>query len=432
MAKKTRKQTVRDEQIYRITSTVAGNFTLQEVLDKLVESAVRIVGVKACSIRLLDEQTGDLRMSAAFGLSEEYRNRAVVSRQDTVISAAFSGEVIVIDNMASDARVKYKDAAVKEGLVSQLTVGIHFRDKAIGVLRLYSPRPKRFDEDDIAIARLVANQCAVAITNARLYAEALEGARISEQMRLAGIIQRRMIPETAPVLDGLDIAAAYRPCFDIGGDLYDFVKMDEQRVLISIADVMGKGMPAAIVMSLFKGTIRAYTDSEYRCPTMADIIRQLNRAACRQFKDSEFITLFAAEIDVKKAELTYCNCGHEPVILIRGGKAINLEKGGLVLGFTEEAEHTIETVKLKDGDCLLFYTDGLIDAVNFEGRLWGRKRMIQTAKKFAGGTAEQMVKNLLLYRRRFIGLAAQVDDTSIVVVKFDRTSKPVPAKKMKL
>src|SRR4030042_509385 len=142
MDKRTKKQIEREEQIYQLTTLVAGEFSLQEVLDRLV-----------------------------------------------------------------DGRVKYKEATVKEGLVSQLTVAMNFRNKPIGVLRLYSPRPMHFDEEDINLARAVGSQCAVAITNARLYARAIEGARMAEQMRLAGIVQRRMIAEQVPTMPGLDIAA---------------------------------------------------------------------------------------------------------------------------------------------------------------------------------------------------------------------------------
>ena len=168
----------------------------------------------------------------------------------------------------TDDRVGYKEATIKEGLVSQLTVAMKFRKRAIGVLRLYSPEPKHFDKDDIAddiaLARAVASQCAVAITNARLYAEAIEGARIAEQVRLAGVIQRRMIPDKAPFVKGLDIAATYIPCFDVGGDFYDFQNTGNGRLVITIADVIGKGMPAALMMGLFRGAVRAYTDNE--CP----------------------------------------------------------------------------------------------------------------------------------------------------------------------
>ena len=438
MAKKKKRQIERDEQIYQLSTLVAGEFSLQEVLDKLAEAAVRIVGVKACSIRLLDEEAGELKMRSTYGLSEEYRNKGVVSKNDTVIKAAFAGEAIVLDDMRIDGRVKYKEATIKEGLVSQLTVAMQFKGNCIGVLRLYSPRSKRFYEDDINLARAVASQCAVAITNARLYAEAIEGARMAEQMRLAGLIQRRMIPERPPKIPGLDIAAAYTPCFDVGGDAYDFRQVSETKIVVTIADVMGKGMPAALMMSWFRGAARAYAEGCMECAKCQGndgyfaektddrvslvnrtrtVIENFNHMACDECRDGEFVTLFYAMINVAEKTMTYCNCGHEPTILIRDGQVMGLEKGGLVLGVDAQTEYEIETVELKAGDSLLFYTDGLIDAVNFDNELWGRENLLETAKKYTTGSAEQMINNILRYRRRFVGLARQIDDTSIVVVK---------------
>jgi serine phosphatase RsbU (regulator of sigma subunit) len=425
MAEKTQEQIEREEQIYHLTTLVAGAFSLQEVLDKLAEAAVKIMtGVKACSIRLLDEEAGDLKMRSTYGLSEQYQNKGAVSKDDPVIEAAFAGKAVVLDDMRVDGRVKYKEATMQEGLVSQLTVAMKFRGKAIGVLRLYSPKPRQFYEDDIGLARAIASQCAVAITNAKLYAEAIKGQRMAEQIRLAGVIQRRMIPEKAPLIPGLDIAATYIPCFDVGGDFYDFLQVSNNRVAVAIADVMGKGIPAAIMMSLFRGAVRAYVDTEHDNGAIEKIINKLNKMACGECKDGEFVALFYAVLDVKEETITYCNCGHEPAVLIRNGQITELDKGGFVLGVEAQAEYEFETLRLRDGDCLLFYTDGLIDAANFDGEFWGRQSLLETAKKFALLRAGQMVKNILGYRRRFVGLAGQVDDTSIIVIKVDRTTSP--------
>ena len=417
MAKKSRKLIERDEQIYQITTLVAGSFSLQQVLDRLAEAAVKIVTVKACSIRLLDDQAGELKMRSTFSLSPAYRDKGIVSKKDPVIKAAFEGQAIVLDDMRVDDRVKYKQATIKEGLVSQLTVAMEFRDKPIGILRLYSPKSKRFDDDDIALARVVASQCAIAIINARLYAEAVEGAHIAEQMRLAGAIQRRMLPSEPPSIDGLDIAATYIPCFEVGGDFYDFLQTSPHSVSIVIADVMGKGIPAALMMSCLRGSVRAYADNDDGGRGVARIVNKLNAAACRECKDGAFISLLYAAIDTEDNSISYCSCGHEPAVLMRDNAVIDLDKGGLVLGVEPRAEYEVDAVQLRPGDTLLFYTDGLIDAANFDGELWGKENMLSAAQQFIDCPAEQMVKNILGYRRRFVGLASQSDDTSMVVVK---------------
>ena len=422
MVRKRKEQVERDEQIYELTTLVAGEFSLQEVLDRLAEAAVKITNVKACSIRLIDPQTGDLEMHNTYGLSEEYRNKGVVSKDDPVIKAAFAGEAVILDDMRVDGRVKYRQAVINEGLISQLTVAMQFRGKSIGVLRLYSPEPNRFSEENIKLARAVASQCAVAITNARLYAKAIEGARMTQQMRLAGVIQRRMIPDKAPQIQGLDVAASYIPCFDVGGDLYDFIKLSDNHLVVAIADVIGKGIPAAIMTSMFRGAVRAYADVG-GAGLIRPTIDRLNRMACRETTPGEFVSLFYALIDVRQMKMTYCNCGHEPALLIRKGRISELNKGGLVLGVDDNAEYEVGSVKLQDADALLFFTDGLTDAVNFQGDLWGRERMLEAAGKFANESAAVMMHNILGYRRRFVGLSRQVDDTSVVVIKVDQSGR---------
>lgn len=419
-------QAWREEEIYQISTLVAGRFSLQEVLDRLAETAVKITNTTACSIRLLDEGAGDLKMRSTYGLSEEYRSKGPVTREDPVVKEAFEGRAVVLDDMRVDSRVQYRQASIKEGLVSQLTVAMVFRDQPIGVLRLYSPEPNRFDENAIRIARLVANQCAVAITNARLYAEAIEGARMAEQMRLAGVIQRRMIPEKAPCMKGLDIHARYQPCYEIGGDLYDFLQIDDHNLVVGIADVIGKGIPAAIMMSMFRGTLRAYADGGYGRHTMPEVIRKLNRVACRECRDGEFITLFIARIDTRENTITYCNCGHEPGLLLRGEDLTELAHGGLVLGIRPDAEYAIQTVKFTQDDLILLYTDGLIDAMNFDQESWGKERLIEAVRTSCRHSTESFIRSILTWRRRFVGLASQTDDTSIVVVRRDDRANPCP------
>ncbi len=424
MEQQIEKQSHLEEQIYQISTLAAGKLKVQEVLNRLSEAAVRVTRTTACSIRLLDEEAGDMKMRSTYGLSETYRNKGPVTRDEPVIREAFEGKAVVLDDMRFDPRVHYRDASIREGLVSQLTVAIVFQDKPLGVLRLYSPEPGRFDEDAIRIARLVASQCAIAITNARLYRQALDGVQMAEQVRLAGIIQRRMIPEQAPCMTGLDVAAVYQPCYDIGGDLYDFLQISEHSLVTGIADVIGKGVPAAMMMSMFRGTLRAYADGGYARHSTEEIIHKLNRAACNECRDGEFITLFIARIDTQANTLTCCNCGHEPGILLRNGEVIELNEGGLVLGITPNTNYNIQTVPFEQDDCLLMYTDGLIDAMNFEGQMWGRRRLLEVLQHQRWPCADHLVHNLLGYRRRFVGLASQTDDTSIVAVRRDAAANP--------
>jgi sigma-B regulation protein RsbU (phosphoserine phosphatase) len=407
------------EQIQDITSLVAGNLSLQEVLDKLAEAAVEIIGVSACSIRLLDPDTGDLSMRSTYGLSDAYRGKGPVTTDDPVIREAFEGKAVVIDDMRNDSRVKYPIATSSEGLVSQLTVAMVYKDKKIGVLRLYSGKAHHFSDTDVTVTRLIASQCAIAISNARLYNAAVRGAQMEDQMRLASVVQRRMLPLKAPVASGFDISTMYRPCFKVGGDLYDFMQIDNNSFVVIMADVIGKGIPAAIMMGMVKGALRAYLDCMQTCDrySLEGVIDKMNKFTCEQCSNGEFVTIFIGIINASEKTLRYCNCGHEPTVLIRDGEISELIEGGMVLGVEEDAKYQIATMPLERDDMLLFYTDGLIDAVNFDNKIWGRKRLYETLAKCDKRSAKMFISTLMGYRRRFTGLSPQQDDTSIVAIK---------------
>ena len=428
MAIRLKKSDIKDE-IYNISTLAAGSFTLQEVLDKLAKAAVEIIGAKACSIRLLSNDTMDLEMRSTYGLSDSYRNKGSVTKDDPVIEAAFSGEAVIIDDMKSDQRVQYPIASQKEGLVSQLTVAMKFREKPMGVLRLYSAKSNFFKASDIALARLVATQCAVAITNAQLYSSAIKMNKMQNQMDLAGVIQRRMIPNKLPSIPGVDIAASYRPCFTIGGDFYDFILIDKNTLVFLISDVIGKGIPAAMIMSMFRGGFRALIECGRGCKrysifNFADV---LNSFACKHCHNGEFITAFIGVFEFDKGLLHYTNCGHEPGILYRYDKLTELSEGGPVLGLNSQSIYESHTIQMNKGDIFMFYTDGLVDAVNFENQFWGKEKLFETVKKCQPNTnAETIAKTILNYRRRFTGLSQQQDDTSIVTFKIDKDPRDAP------
>ncbi|AQQ10355.1 Phosphoserine phosphatase RsbU [Sedimentisphaera cyanobacteriorum] len=422
MAKKLKKKEIHEE-IYNITTLAAGAFSLQEVLDKLAKAAVEISGAKACSMRLLSSETMDLEMRSTYGLSEAYKNKGVVTKDDPVIKETFRGKAVVINDMQNDKRVQYPIASQKEGLVSQLTVSMEFRQRPVGVLRLYASRKHFFGENDISIARLVGSQCAVAITNARLYGTAIKMNQMQGQMDLAGIIQRRMMPKTLPAIEGLDIAASYRPCYSVGGDFYDFTLIDDKTLVFLMADVIGKGIPAAMIMSMFHGGFKALIECGRGCRrysifNFADV---LNNFACKHCNKGEFITTFIGVFEFRKGLLHYTNCGHEPGLLLRNSEIIELDKGGPVLGLDIKSQFESGTIDLKENDIYMFYTDGLVDAVNFDGHFWGKNNLYQTAKRCTHKMdAETITKTVLNYRRRFTGLSQQQDDTSLVTFKVNK------------
>lgn len=394
----------------------SGLMDLHQVLELVVKTVARAIGADAAGLRLLDKDNDELVLEATYNMSEAYLNKGPVTAGESVLNRrALAGEAVVVTDMRSDSHFeRYHDEIEREGHVSCLTIGLVYRDKGIGTLRLYSKTRREFTAADISTAQIVAAQSAMAIMNARLYAEALEGDRISRQVRLAGQVQRHLIPQLPPDIPGIQLAGIYVPSYDVGGDFYDFIDIADGRYLLNIGDVMGKGVPASLAMASLRSSLRAYAgqfENLQRYVTLA------NRMFCHDVVLGEFATFFTAEINPGTGVLTYCNCGHEPPMHIRNGQVTELSEGGTIIGLSPDSSFVPGTLRLDSGDMFLMYTDGLADAFNFEHEAFGRERIRQAALESAVMPAEQAARNILWLMRKFAGLTQRSDDTALVVLK---------------
>ena len=163
------------------------------------------------------------------------------------------------------------------------------------------------------------------------------------------------------------------------------------------------------MMGMVKGAIRAFVDCMQSCNeySLEGVISKINKFTFEQCANGEFVTLFIGIVNSANKTLKFCNCGHEPTVLMRDEKLVELMEGGMVLGVERETKHDIVTFNLKKNDILLFYTDGLIDAVNFDNKIWGRQRLYETLEKCDKKSAKTLIHTLLGYRRRFTGLSPQ-------------------------
>ena len=404
--------------VRKTTRLLTSPLDIQQILEIVVRTICQALDMDAAGLRLLDEETGNLVLKATYGLSDAYINKGPVTARESELNIrALHDEVIIVEDMRTHPHFRrYHDDIVREGIIGSLSIGLIFRDKGIGILRLYSKRPRTFSETDISLAQTVAAQSAAAIVNARLYAESLAAERMSRQLRLAGAVQRHLIPQQPPQIFGWDLAGLFVPCYEVGGDFYDFVTISDRRLLLALGDVMGKGVPASLAMASLRSSLRAYSEE---IDSLAELIVRVNRMFCRDTDPGEFATLFCAQLDTDTGLLTYCNCGHEPPLVINHDKSStsDLTEGGTVLGIDPKASFDAHQHQLHSGDMLVMYTDGLVDAVNFQRESFGRPRAVQAALDSAHMPAEQAAKNILWLMRKFAGLTPRYDDTALVVLK---------------
>ncbi|NLX12290.1 MAG: PP2C family protein-serine/threonine phosphatase [Phycisphaerales bacterium] len=401
--------------VYNMVGLLAGTLDPQEILDKTARMVCAVMRVKACSIRMLDEATGELTIKAVHNLSNEYLNKGPVKvSENSIDSAAMAGEMVHIADAPGDPRTRYPEQARQEGIVSGLVCGLIFRGKAVGVLRAYTGEPHVFTPFEESLLRAVASQAAALVINARLLKEALEAQRYAHQLAYAGAVQRRMIPQAPPSFDKAEIAAVYRPIFEVGGDYFDFLPFSEGNLGIVIADVSGKGVPASLLMASLRSAFRGHAYHTYH---LDKIIAEVNEHMCRDTSAGEFATAFYGVLTPDGRRLTYCNAGHDPPMLLRDGQIQYLETGGMALGVTLQSKYDRGLVELRSGDVLFLYTDGTVEAMNFNSEAFGRDRLADSLIRYAQSSPQMIAKNILWDIRRFRGLADRTDDLTMVVVK---------------
>ncbi len=401
--------------IYTVATMLADARDLPSVLQRTTQLVVDVMGVKAASIRLLGVDDDTLIIRAVSNLSQAYLNKGTVRLSQAEIDriALSAKGYEYVPDMRADPRVVYPEEAAREGIVSAVSVGMRYKGKAIGVLRVYTAAKKEFGKLEINMLRAIASQAAAAIENARLLAESIEAELLESQVLMASDVQQRMLPQEPPSIKGLDVASVYVPCHALGGDFYDFIPLPYDNVGLTIADVSGKGVPASLIVASVRAALRAQVDNIYY---ISEVMNRINGMLCRDTKPTEFVTLFYGVLDVPNKRMTYCNAGHPPPLLLRDGKVSELRVDNMVLGVACDEVYTQSTIDLKSGDTLLLYTDGLGDAMNFEKETFGRQRIID-AFKDGGATADIVAQHLLWTVRKFTGLTKRNDDITMMVAR---------------
>ena len=400
--------------VYNTSMMLAEARDLGNLLSRTVRLVADVMGVKGASIRLIDEPRDELRIAAAFGLSEAYVKKGALrlSRAGIDHAALTKGHEQVLD-LRQDDRVQFPELLETERLVSMLSVPMRYKAQAVGVLRAYTDRPHRFGNAEVGLMRAVASQAAAAIVNTRLAEETAEAEALERQVLLAADVQQRMVPIAAPRCRHLEFASAYIPCFELAGDLFDFIPLGPDTVGVVIADVVGKGVPASLIMATVRAYLRATSE---HLDDPAEAVRRLNVMLCRDNRPGEFVSLFYGVFDGAARTLDYVLAGHVPPLLQRGGRIEQVATGDMVLGVVPDAPFTARRLELRPDDRLLLYTDGLDEARNFHEELYGHARVKRSLAQPADD-AEMMVQNVVWDMRRFVGLRRKTDDVTVIAVR---------------
>lgn len=305
---------------------------------------------------------------------------------------------------------------VFQRLETFLIIPLISQDELVGCIGLSRKTTRfRYSYEDITLLDVLANQMVVAMDNARLYQESLEKQRLEEELGLARQIQMGLLPRSCPRGDSYEFAAFVQPARQVGGDYYDFLPTDSGSICVAIADASGKGMPAALLISLVHATLRAEVRNRLS-PQM--VMSSINQLIVSSTTPEKFATMFYGELSPSGRKLSYCNAGHNyPLVLHEDGGIELLEKGGLILGAFPDALYEAGEVNLRENDTVFFYSDGLTDSFNANEEEFGEKRLVDLLleNRFLG--IEELKQKVVNAAIDFAGGRPQYDDFTVVILR---------------
>ena len=388
---------------------------MNETLDQIVSLVFEAVPADRCMIMMRDHKIDDLRVLVArlrdrVGAVGEIRiSRSVI---DEVVT---QGKSVLTSDAQTDPRFA-GGTVVLQGVRSVLAVPLGVSDKVFGIIYADSPLAEgRFTEDHLKLLTTLASVAAIRVENARLLEERMERERLEQELHVASEIQQRFQPSSAPHVAGYELQGISFPCYEIGGDYYDFIERENGNVMVALGDVSGKGTAAALLMSSLHAAVHAQASSH---DSLTDIISAVNRYLADNIPANRFVTLFFAELDPKAGTLAFLNAGHNPPMIVHaGGTMEQLAAGGLPLGIMPNAEFREGRTLLHPGDVLVIYSDGVSEAVNPTGEEFGPTRLYQVVARSLDESAAGIRDRIESALTKFCQGTPAADDITLVIVK---------------
>jgi len=334
---------------------------------------------------------------------------------ESLSSILYSSEIENINNpiMLSNQN-EFCKACTDIGLA--LIVPMMIKNEKKGLIFLGNRITKQtYSKSDIEYISSIASFAIISIENARLFKETLEKQKLEKDLETARSIQQNLLPKKIPNSRFYQIAATNITAKQVGGDYFDIVMLDENRLLIAIADVSGKGIQASLLMANLQAFLKSIYKQNYNIKEASNF---LNDLVSENTTNGSFITFFWGVLNISTMEFTYVNMGHNPPLLIRRNEILKLRKGGMILGVMQTViPYEYEKIKLKGNDTLILFTDGVTEAMNDINEEYGDERLEQLSLNFAGFDAERILENILNDVNIHTAGAEQSDDITALILK---------------
>lgn len=383
-----RREVREKELLYEVAQRISSSLDLEEVLDLIMDCLGEVVAFAAGGIYVVDPDTREIASLATMGYEQGMEDKVQLKFGTGVVGwVAKNHEPAIVDDVSKDSRY----ISARRETSSQIVVPLFAGDKIIGVINLESDEVGAFTMEDLDLIRAFGSQAAVSLERAKLHAQILERRKLVDELEVARQIQRSFLPDVIPDIPGYDMSAINIPSEAVGGDYYDIIPISDGQWGITIADVFGKGVPAALVMASYRASLLAEIRNNYMINA---ILRKVNRLIWESVEPERCVTACYGVLDTESGIFTYSNAGHLHPIII-GKKGIrHLDKGGILLGAIEKAEYREERVYFEPGDVVFFFTDGLTEAEDVYGEAFGEERLIETARSLVDRPSSEIVRSL--------------------------------------
>jgi len=409
--------------LIEVSSIISSTLDLEELMNLVMEKAQAVMNAEASSVMLLNEETGMLECQIALGSVQEKVKDTIQLKLGQGIAGwvAQHGEAVIVPDVDSDTRF-YSNIDHSTGFKTRsiLAAPLTVKDRVIGVAEVINRNDSQpFTEDNLAIFTTFCRQVALALENARMHRFMLEQQRIQQQLESAHSIQQSFMPQSFPQAkdDHFLLHAKNIPATAVGGDLFDFIEIDSNRLAMVIGDVSGKGIPAALYMARLISDLRYYSHIHER---PIDLIRMINSVLFARSRQGMFVTLIYLLLDRQTGELTITNGGHLPPLWFqhptRSCHVVN-SSSGIPLGILPEIELSEQVIQLCPGDQVLLYTDGIIEAKNGRNKMFSLERLEDIFNQ-GWDHPQSLIEEIVKQIKKFCRNVSQHDDITLMAIKW--------------
>ncbi len=407
--------------LLELSQRIGSTFDLQEILGHLLASVRLAVEYHAAGVFVLSKavnrepKRGGLMIAAmatvGFDPDPNREDPMLRSGKGIIGYVIRTGESVT----APDVRVDPRYVAGRAPTLSEVAVPISSGGRVIGALNLESDRVAAYSATDVQMLASFATAAAIFIDKAILHHQVLEKQHLDHQLMLAGEVQASLLPKDSPRVPGCDIAGINLPTMEIGGDYYDYIPLRSGRLGLVVADVSGKGVPAALIMATFRAALRSELRREV---PIADVVDSVDRLLIDSMDSSRFVTAVCGILEPASGTFTYVNCGQTPPLLLRAsGETVWLDRGGPALGMPIAAVRETASVRLETGDVLALYTDGVVEVFAEGGDEFGLVRLEQVLRAAGAASASRMISAVVNATQSHAGRSDYEDDFTLAVVR---------------